>query len=53
MPTLEESRRHCRSQLDGFHAGIKRLVNPHDYPAGVAENLFELRNQMILDLKGP
>ena len=53
IPTLRESRRHCRSQLDGFHAGIKRLVNPHDYPAGVAENLFELRNQMILDLKGP
>jgi len=52
MPTLEESRHHCRVQLDGFHAGIKRLVNPHDYPAGVAENLFELRNRMILELKG-
>ncbi len=53
MPSLEESRRHCRSQLEGFHAGIKRLVNPHDYPAGLAENLFELRNRMILELKGP
>ncbi len=53
LPTLEESRRHCRSQLEGFHAGIKRLVNPHDYPAGVADNLFELRNRMILELKGP
>ncbi len=53
LPTLEESRRHCSSQLNGFHAGIKRLVNPHAYPAGVAENLFELRNRMILELKQP
>ncbi len=51
LPELEEARSHCRSQLDGLHTGIKRFVNPHDYPAGVAENLFELRNRMILELK--
>ena len=34
-PTLAETRQHTRQQLAHLHAGIKRLVNPHEYPAGL------------------
>ena len=51
LPTLEQSRRRARAQLESLHPGIKRLVNPHAYPAGISLNLFELRNRMIHELK--
>ena len=51
LPSLDESKSRCSSELARFHSSIKRLVNPHEYPAGLAENLFDLRNRLILDLK--
>ncbi len=51
MPALDDSRRRAADQLSHFHGGIKRLINPHEYPAGLSENLFELRNKLILELK--
>ena len=51
MPSLEESRRRAAGQLERFHATIRRLVNPHEYPAGVAENLSRLRHDLILELR--
>ena len=50
-PPLDASREHAASQLAGFHPAIKRLVNPHEYPAGLAGNLFDLRNRLMLELK--
>jgi nicotinate phosphoribosyltransferase len=52
LPSLEASKAHAGEQLSRFHSSIKRLTNPHEYPAGVAENLFELRNRLILEWKG-
>jgi nicotinate phosphoribosyltransferase len=46
---LAEIRERCRRELAGFHPSVRRFVNPHEYPAGVAENLFDLRSRMILD----
>ena len=51
MPSIEESRGRAARQLERFHATIKRLVNPHEYPAGVAENLSRLRHDLILELR--
>ncbi len=51
MPALVRSRQRAADQLSRLHTGTKRLVNPHEYPAGLAENLFELRNNLILELK--
>ena len=50
-PPLDALRKRSATQLAGFHPSIKRLVNPHEYPAGLAGNLFDLRNRLILDLK--
>lgn len=47
-PTLEQVRARCRQQLAGFHGGIKRLINPHQYPAGLELNLHEKRHDLIV-----
>jgi nicotinate phosphoribosyltransferase len=46
-PPLADSRQRTREQLSLFHAGVKRLVNPHRYPAGLERRLFDRRAQLI------
>jgi nicotinate phosphoribosyltransferase len=46
-PPLADSRARTAAQLGALHAGIKRLLNPHEYPAGMATNLQELKTALI------
>jgi nicotinate phosphoribosyltransferase len=52
VPPLEETRRRVQQQLALFHNGIKRLVNPHRYPAGLEQGLFDRKTEIILKLRG-
>jgi nicotinate phosphoribosyltransferase len=51
-PALGETRRRVQQQLAGFHAGIKRFRNPHQYPAGLEERLHERRTAMLFETRG-
>jgi len=51
-PSLDETRDHARVQLSKFHAGIKRFVNPHQYPVGLEQGLWDLRKELILHARG-
>jgi nicotinate phosphoribosyltransferase len=51
-PPLKEARRRTAHQLDGFHPGIKRFVNPHRYPVGLELGLFEKKTRLILEARG-
>jgi nicotinate phosphoribosyltransferase len=51
-PALEAIRARAQVQLASFHSGIKRFVNPHQYPVGLEKNLFELRHRMMLETRG-
>jgi nicotinate phosphoribosyltransferase len=51
-PPLAASRQRVRAQLEGFHAGVKRFVNPHQYPVGLERGLFDLRTRLILEARG-
>ncbi|MGE5049413.1 MAG: nicotinate phosphoribosyltransferase [Deltaproteobacteria bacterium] len=51
-PPLAESRERTRTQLAHLHAGIKRFVNPHQYPVGLDPALHERRLRMILEARG-
>ncbi|MGE5608917.1 MAG: nicotinate phosphoribosyltransferase [Bacillota bacterium] len=51
-PRIEESRRRVQEQLAGFHSGIKRFINPHEYPAGLEKRLHELKTKLILKARG-
>jgi nicotinate phosphoribosyltransferase len=47
-PTLDEIRQRVQQQLAMLHPGIKRSVNPHQYPAGLELRLHELKTQLVL-----
>jgi len=52
LPELDEVRLHAQAQLAGFHAGVKRFVNPHQYPVGLEGGLFDLKTRLILKIRG-
>ncbi len=52
LPSLDEIRQRTQKQLSQFHPGIKRLVNPHQYPAGLELNLHERKFRAILQQRG-
>ena len=45
---LEMARQRARQQLAALHTGVRRFLNPHEYPVGLDMGLFELRERMIL-----
>lgn len=47
-PPLEQSRAHVAAQLARLHGGIKRFVNPHQYPVGLEQQLHELKTALVL-----
>jgi nicotinate phosphoribosyltransferase len=49
-PAAAQARAH--DQLGRLHAGIKRFVHPHQYPVGLALELFELRTRLVLEARG-
>ncbi|HSZ56209.1 MAG TPA: nicotinate phosphoribosyltransferase [Tepidisphaeraceae bacterium] len=46
-PDLPSVQRRTSDQLDRLHPTIKRLVNPHRYPAGLEARLKTIRMEMI------
>jgi nicotinate phosphoribosyltransferase len=52
LPTVHQSREVAQQELKKFHKGIKRFVNPHQYPVGLEASLFERKTQLILRARG-
>jgi nicotinate phosphoribosyltransferase len=50
-PPLADARARTLAQLAKFHPGIKRLVNPHQYPVGLEQGLFELRTELVMSAR--
>ena len=50
-PTIHQVRDTAKQQLAGFHASIKRFVNPHEYPVGLEQGLHELKTRLILEAR--
>jgi nicotinate phosphoribosyltransferase len=51
-PSLEASQKKTQCELKQFHGSIRRLLNPHSYPVGLAENLYHLKLKLVLKAKG-
>jgi nicotinate phosphoribosyltransferase len=51
-PPLDAIRTYAAAQLARFHAGIKRFINPHQYPVGLEEGLHELKTGLVLKARG-
>lgn len=52
LPRLADIRARVRDQLALLYPGIKRLDNPHQYPAGLELSLHEFKTELILRAKG-
>jgi nicotinate phosphoribosyltransferase len=52
QPSIHDTRQLAQSQLARFHDGIKRFVNPHQYPVGLESGLFDRKTQLILNARG-
>jgi nicotinate phosphoribosyltransferase len=50
-PSLHEARERTLAQLAKFHAGVKRFVNPHQYPVGLELRLHDLRTRLTLEAR--
>jgi nicotinate phosphoribosyltransferase len=51
-PPMDAIRARTASQLASFHAGVKRFVNPHQFPVGLERGLHELRTRLVLEARG-
>ena len=51
-PPLDVVRKRVAEELEGFHAGIKRFANPHQYPVGLEFGLSERKTQLVLEARG-
>ena len=45
--SLEDIRERTRRQSAKLHPGIRRFMNPHEYPVGIDIGLHERRDAMI------
>ena len=51
-PAIEAVRARARAQVGRLHPGIRRFVNPHQYPVGLALELHELKTRLVLAARG-
>jgi len=51
-PKILELRQKTLDQLASFHDGIKRFLNPHEYPVGLEAGLNQLKTELILKARG-
>ncbi len=47
-PPLADVRARTGAQLARFHAGVKRFMNPHQFPVGLERRLHERRAELVL-----
>ena len=51
-PGIHEIREFAKEQMSLFHSGIKRFVNPHHYPVGLEQSLYDLKTELVLKARG-
>ncbi|MEA2709767.1 MAG: nicotinate phosphoribosyltransferase [Phycisphaerales bacterium] len=51
-PPLAQMRQRTLDQLAALHPTVRRFNNPHRYPAGLEEKLFDLRTRLVLEARG-
>jgi nicotinate phosphoribosyltransferase len=51
-PPLADARARTGAQLGRFHAGVKRFMNPHQFPVGLERRLHDVRAELVLEARG-
>lgn len=50
-PGLDQIKENAQRNLNMFDKAHKRLVNPHIYPVGLEESLYQLRTDLVFKMK--
>lgn len=50
-PPIDKIRQNTMDNLNRFHPGIKRFLNPHQYIVGLEENLYQLKVKLIREIR--
>jgi len=50
-PAIDTIRQRVADQLASLHVGVRRFVNPHEYPVGLDEGLHRLKTKLILEAR--
>jgi nicotinate phosphoribosyltransferase len=51
-PPLPATQARAKEQLARLHPGIRRFVNPHQYPVGLTLELYELKTRLVREARG-
>lgn len=51
LPSLTEIRERTLQELEKFHVGIKRFMNPHQYVVGMEKSLYDLKIALIKNIR--
>lgn len=51
LPEPAAIRERVQKQLARFHPGIKRFIHPHRYPAGLEQQLYDRKMDLILKMR--
>ncbi|MCS6832322.1 MAG: nicotinate phosphoribosyltransferase [Flammeovirgaceae bacterium] len=50
-PSIHQIREFVQKELATLHRSIKRFSNPHSYPVGLEQSLYEMKQNLILKLR--
>lgn len=51
LPPLNEIRAKTQNELERFSVGIKRFINPHQYPVGLEKSLYNSKIDLIKKIR--
>ncbi len=51
LPSLQEIREQRRRDLSRFHDGVKRFLNPHEYPVGLEPALHDQKAKLMKEAR--
>lgn len=51
-PDIHTIRQTARNNVNSLHYSILRFTNPHEYPVGLEKNLYEMKTELIMKLRG-
>jgi nicotinate phosphoribosyltransferase len=51
LPDIHTIKENAARNLAQFDKALKRLVNPHIYPVGLEDSLYQMRNDLVFKMK--
>jgi len=51
LPPLQEIRQETQREVERFQVGIKRFLNPHQYIVGMEKSLYDLKVELIKNIR--